>query len=85
MASKQVAAPTQRVSRLLITSNDGSQRMFRSCESILTKHADRLMMLRFKVPAARMGQKLFGPDRGIKAMLVTDREHVENILMSISS
>lgn len=84
MLAKQGAASAHRVSRLLITSNDGSERLFRSCESILTKHGDRVLMLRFNVPAARMGEKIFGPDRGIKAMLVSDREHVENVLSAMA-
>lgn len=80
---KQGTAPANRVSRILIASNDGSERLYRSCESLLTKNGDRLLMLRSNVPAARMGEKIFGPDRDIKVILVTDREHVENFLFAL--
>ena len=85
MLAKQGTASANRVSRLIITSNDGSERLYRSCESLLTKHGDRVLMIRFKVPAARMGEKIFGIDRAIKAVLVSDREHVENLLFALVS
>ncbi len=83
MFAKQGTASANRISRLIITSNDGSERLYRACESLLTKHGDRVLVIRFKVPAARMGEKIFGPDRAIKAILVTDREHVENVLLAL--
>ncbi len=83
MLAKQGTQSALRISRLLITSNDGSERLYRACESILTKHGDRVLMLRFKVPATQMGVKIFGPDRAIKAMLVSDRDQVEKVLLSL--
>jgi len=81
--AKQGTEPANRILRNLIASNDGSERLYRSCEALLTKNGDRLLMLRSNVPAAQMGAKIFGPDRDIKVILVTDREHVENLLFAL--
>jgi len=80
---KQGSQPARRMSRLLLVANDGSERLFRACESLLTKHGDRLLMIRFDVPSARMGEKIFGPDRGIKVLLVSDRDAVESVLFAL--
>ncbi len=80
---KQGTNPAFRVSRLLLVAHDGSERLFRACESLLTKHGDRVLMIRFTVPAATMGEKIFGPDRGIKVILVSDREAVESVLFAL--
>jgi hypothetical protein len=80
---KQGTQPALRVSRLLLVANDGSERLFRACESLLTQHGDRLLMIRFDVPSARMGKKIFGPDRGIKVLLVNERDAVESVLLAL--
>ena len=80
---KQGKEAAQRVSRLLITSQDGTKRLYRACEKLLTLHGDRLLMLRFLVASEQMGQTIFGPERSVKSILITDREHVESVLLSL--
>ena len=81
--AKQASVPANRVSRVLLVSNDGSERFYRACESLLGKHGERLLLLRFGIPAGRMGEKIIGPGKEIKVVLLADREHVENLLFSL--
>jgi len=83
LRKKQGKPSPNRISRLLIIANDGSERFYRSCESLVMKHGDRLKIVGVAVPSARMVQKLFGNDRSIKALLVTDRNMVSAVLLSL--
>lgn len=80
---KQGTAPVNRVSRVLLISNDGAERFYRACESTLLHHGDRVLGLYVNADSARMGHKLFGPARSVKALLVSDREAVTHVLLSL--
>jgi hypothetical protein len=73
----------QRLSRLLIIANDGAERFFRSCEKVAVKHADRLLLLQLDIPSLILEEKLFGNGREIKALLVSDRDAVTKVLLSL--
>lgn len=80
---KDGAAPSFRLSRLLIIANDGSERFYRSCESTLMNHGDRVLILAVGVPSSRLSQNLYGPEKAIKALMVSEREAVSNVLFSL--
>ena len=83
LREKQGAAPAHRVSRLLIIANDGSERFYRAVESTLRRHSDRVLILQVDVPSSRLVQKLYGEERAIKALLVSERDGVSQILLSL--
>lgn len=83
LLQKQGTSSSLRISRLLIVANDGSERFYRACESTLIKNGDRLRLLRVDVPSERMVEKLFGRDRAVKALLVSDRDAVTQVLLSL--
>lgn len=80
---KAGTAVANRVSRLVIIANDGTERFYRSCESILLRHSTRVLCLRVDVPCARLAQNLFGPEKVVKALLVSEKEAVSNVLFSL--
>jgi hypothetical protein len=82
---KQGTAPPLRISRLLIAANDGSERFYRACEKTVLTHSNRLLFLCVDVPSVRLGEKLFGADRSVKAILVSDKDGVSNILLSLAA
>lgn len=83
LREKQGTPPANRVSRLLIVANDGSERFYRACEQTALKHADRLLLLVTDVPAEVLAAKLFGQGREIKALLVSERDSVSRVLLSL--
>jgi hypothetical protein len=80
---KQGTPSAQRASRLLILTNDGAERFFRSCEKMALRHADRLLLILVDISSKTLEEKLFGTGREIKALLVSERDTVTKILLSL--
>lgn len=85
LRQKQKTAPANRVSRLLLIANDGTERFYRACETTLIRHSDRVLCLHLDVPSARLSRNLFGEAQLVKSLLVSDREAVAHVLFSLLS
>jgi hypothetical protein len=83
LQKKQGTPPANRVSRVLLIANDGAERFYRACESTLLHHQDRVMGLLLDVDSAELGRNLFGPEKPVKALLVSDKEAVVHVLLSL--
>jgi hypothetical protein len=84
LQQKQGTASAHRVSRLLLISNDGSERFYRACEKTLIQHQDRLLLLYLDVSSTQLTESLVGPtDKILKAVLVSDRDAVSAVLFAI--
>jgi hypothetical protein len=84
LRERQGAPFANRASRLLIIADDGTERFYRSCESLLYRHADRVLGLRVAVASDRLAENLFGPEKFAKALLVTERAAVANVLLALA-
>ncbi len=71
------------ISRLLIISNDGSERFNRHCETLLNLYSHRLLGIKFNVPAGVLGQIFFGREKMVKSLLVNQKDAVLRVLSSI--
>lgn len=74
-----------RVSRLLVLADDGAERFYRNVESLLRRHAPRVLALRLAVDQHALGQLLFGSDRVARLLLVTHKEAVSEILLTLAA
>jgi hypothetical protein len=84
LQKKQGTPPSQRVSRLFLVSNDGSERFYRACEKILLQHRDRVLMICIDEASSKLTQELMGDSNKIlKALLVSGRDAVSNVLYSL--
>ncbi len=84
LQEKQGGTPSHRVSRLLILSNDGSERFYRSCEKLLLQHKNRVLLLILNEPSTRLAEIfLKEKDKTLKAILVSDRDAVSSALVSL--
>jgi hypothetical protein len=79
----QAAESGETVSRLLILSCDGSERFYRHAESLLKRFGGRVAALRLDVPGSLLGKLFFGPDKEVKAMLVTKIDLVGRVLEGV--
>ncbi len=77
------APSSPRVSRLLFVAGDGSKRFYRDTESLLLRHAQRLMVCRIDVPGEELGEALFGTPRLVRSVLVFDKKVVTRALLSL--
>ena len=69
-----------RLSRLLILSNDGSERFYHSAESLLLRHADRTLGCMVNATAVELGQSFTKKANPTKALLIDERKALEAFL-----
>ena len=80
---QKVNNQSDRVSRLLIVTNDGSPRFYRQLEFLHKKHGGRVMICRLDVDSFLMGNILGLQDRQGKAVLLSRKQSVINVLKSL--
>jgi hypothetical protein len=80
---QKVNNQSDRVSRLLIVTNDGSPRFYRQLEFLHKKHGGRVMICRLDVDSFFMGNILGLQDRQVKAVLLNRKQSVINVLKSL--
>ena len=69
-----------RVSRLLLFSNDGAERFYRHLERLLESHTPRLLGCLLDMDSSALGNLLTGKDRRIKLVMAEHKEVVSEIL-----
>ena len=72
-----------RVSRLLLFSNDGAERLYRHIEHLLQMHATRLIGCLLDIDGSTLGNIIAGKDRKIKVVMAEHKEVVSDILRGI--
>jgi len=74
---------SDRISRLLIISNDGSKRFYREFEFLLNRHGERILLCRLDVDSELMGYILGLGQKQVKAIMINRKNSVVNILKAI--
>jgi hypothetical protein len=74
-----------RVSRLLVLANDGSERFYRDVESLLRRHAPRVLALRLDVDEHALGRLLFGRDQVARLLLIAHKDAVSAVLLALAA
>jgi hypothetical protein len=72
-----------RVSRLLLFSNDGAERFYRHIESLLEAHAPRLLGCLLDIDGCALGNLLTGKDKRIKIVMVEHKDAVSETLRTM--
>jgi hypothetical protein len=81
---KSGAQRGERVSRLLVLADDGSERFYRQVEKLLRQHGPRLLALRLDVNAETLGQKIFDKENRVLLLLLDHKEAVSKILLALT-
>lgn len=74
---------SERVSRLLLVTNDGSKSFYQGVEYLLQTQVTRLMVCRLDIDAKLMGNILGLKNQKVKAVLLNSKKAVINVLKSI--
>jgi hypothetical protein len=74
-----------RISRLLLVASDGAERFYRHTESLLARHADRVLAVRLDADAATLGARVFGADAVAKLVLFDHKMAVAAALFAIAA
>lgn len=82
---RKTGAPRgERVSRLLALADDGSERFYREVDSLLRRHAPRVLALRLLRDEDALGQLLFGRDQVARLLLVEHKDAVSAVLLALA-
>lgn len=73
----------KRISRLILLSNDGTERFYRSVEWLAKDHQSRLLVCRLDIPGSEIGRILFGEERNIKLLLIDHKDTVSLVLQTL--
>lgn len=74
----------ERISRLLVLSNDGAERFYRQVEALLRRHGSRVLAIRFEMDAAQLGELLFGSGRVARLVMLERKESVSRVLLALA-
>ena len=74
----------ERISRLLLLADDGAERFYRHVESLVRRHAARVLVLRLDVDSAALGARVFGPGASAKLVLLDHKDAVAAALRAIA-
>ncbi len=80
---RQGAPYGDRVSRLLLFSNDGAKRFYRHIEHLLQMHSPRLLGCLLNIDSSALGNLITGKDMKIKIVMAEHKEAVSEILRTI--
>jgi hypothetical protein len=73
-----------RVSRLLLLADDGSDGFYRQVENLLKRHGPRVLAIRLDVDAGGLGAPLFGPGRRTRLLMIQHKEAVAAVLLGFA-
>jgi hypothetical protein len=84
-ALKKLPGQTQnkRLSRLILLSNDGSERFYHNAESIVTKHADRAAVCMIDCTSDELGSDVSKKSTPVKALMISERKALELFLAQL--
>jgi len=74
-----------RVSRLLVLADDGSERFYRTVESLLRRHSPRVLALRLPSDECELGRLIFGHDQVARLLMVEHKDAVSAILLALAA
>ncbi|BHH84910.1 hypothetical protein [Desulforhopalus sp. 52FAK] len=80
---QKVNNQSDRVSRLLLVTNDGSPRFYRQLEFLHKSQGGRVLICRLDVDSFSMGDILDLKEKKVKAILLNRKESVINVLKSL--
>jgi hypothetical protein len=83
LSQKTKSVRSERISRLLLFSNDGAARLYRHIEQILHKHKLRILGCLIDVDSRKLGEAITGRNAGIKVILVEHKDAVADVLHSL--
>ena len=78
-----VAQQASRISRILFVTNDGAERFYRECDSLLSRYPERLLGCRIDATGDELGEAIFGEPKLVRALLINDKKAAARILLSL--
>jgi len=84
-ARRSGVAPGTRVSRLLLVTNDGAERLYRHVERLAIAHAPRVLVGMLGADATALGCATTGREAAVKVVLVRHKRAVAALLRALTA
>lgn len=75
--------PGRRISRLLLVSDDGSERFYRTVQKVRDRYSKRLEVLVLEADESGLGETAYGSGRRARALLLTHKEAMIRFLTAL--
>ncbi|MCP4714081.1 MAG: hypothetical protein GY868_03105 [Deltaproteobacteria bacterium] len=85
MNAGQPAQQNERISRLVLFTNDGSQHFYQDVEHLLDRHAPRLLGCRIDTDGYSLGSSLYGEGRIARLVLADHKASVIRIFLALTA
>lgn len=72
-----------RISRVLFMANDGSERFFRDCDTLLFKYGQRLLGCKIDLSGDELGAAIFNAPKLVRAVLIVDKKAAAQALLAL--
>ncbi len=73
------------ISRLILFSDDGAERLYRHIEQLLFKHSPRVLGCLLDIDSSVLGRMIAGEGRQIKVLMAEHKEAVSELLRAITA
>ena len=85
VARRARRAPGTRVSRLLLLSDDGAERLYRNVERLALAHAPRVLVAMIAADAATLGRATTAREAVVKVVLAQHKQAVAALLRALTA
>ena len=73
----------ERISRIAVVVNDGSERFYRQTKKLVDHNRPRVMAIHLDISALELGERLFGPGKRVLFLLINHKDAVTDFLISL--
>ncbi len=73
----------ERISRLIVVANDGSDRFYRQTKRLAEKNRPRVMAILLDITSFELGETIFGPGKRALFLLISHKDSVTGLLTSL--
>ena len=84
MARREGSTSRARISRLLLLSDDGADRLYRHAEGLMVAHAPRVLVAVLSADAAALGRATTARDAAVKVVLVQHKQAVAALMRALA-
>jgi len=84
VARRGGSTPRARISRLLLLSDDGADRLYRHAEGLTVAHAPRVLVAVLAAGAAALGRATTARDAAVKVVLVQHKQAVAVVMRALA-
>jgi hypothetical protein len=85
VARREGSTQRARISRLLLLSEDGAERLYRHVEGLAAAHAPRVLVAVLAADAAALGRATTGRDASLKVVLVQHKQAVAALMRAVTA